>query len=65
MDAGNSFMDRVITLTGSTENCAKAEEKISEKMRQCFEQDVGSYPVIIYLFLFMQFWFTFSFLVSY
>jgi len=44
MDAGNSFMDRVITLTGSTENCAKAEEKISEKMRQCFDQDVGSYP---------------------
>jgi len=43
MDAGNSYMDRVITITGSTENCAKAEEKISEKMRQCFEQDVGSF----------------------
>ncbi|XP_005096966.1 insulin-like growth factor 2 mRNA-binding protein 1 [Aplysia californica] len=43
MDTGNNYMDRVITISGSTENCSKAEGKISEKMRQCFEQDVGSF----------------------
>jgi len=43
MDMGNSYLDRVITITGSTENCAKAEEKVSEKMRQCFDQDSGSF----------------------
>lgn len=45
MDMGNSYLDRVITITGSTENCAKAEEKVSEKMRQCFDQDSGSFQV--------------------
>lgn len=43
MESGNNYMDRIITITGSTENCSKAEEKISEKMRQCFEQDLGSF----------------------
>ena len=52
MDTSNNYIDRVITITGSTENCAKAEEKISEKMRQCFEQDVGSFQVSIMYWLF-------------
>jgi len=43
MDSGNNFMDRIITISGPTNNCSRAEEKISEKMRQCFEQDVGSF----------------------
>ena len=45
MDSGNNFMDRIITISGPTNNCSRAEEKISEKMRQCFEQDVGSFQV--------------------
>ncbi|BFZ01652.1 hypothetical protein BsWGS_04694 [Bradybaena similaris] len=43
MDSTNSYIDRVITITGSTDSCAEAEEKISEKMRQCFEQDASSF----------------------
>lgn len=43
MDSTNNYVDRVITITGSTESCSEAEEKISEKMRQCFEQDAGSF----------------------
>uniref|UniRef100_A0A0B7B689 RRM domain-containing protein n=1 Tax=Arion vulgaris TaxID=1028688 RepID=A0A0B7B689_9EUPU len=43
MDSANSYVDRVITITGSTDGCSEAEEKISEKMRQCFEQDASSF----------------------
>ncbi|CAG5121019.1 unnamed protein product [Candidula unifasciata] len=43
IDSANGYIDRVITITGATENCSEAEEKISEKMQQCFEQDAGSF----------------------
>jgi insulin-like growth factor 2 mRNA-binding protein 1 len=41
MDSSNGYIDRVITITGSTDGCSEAEEKISEKMQQCFEQDAA------------------------
>ncbi|XP_076466149.1 insulin-like growth factor 2 mRNA-binding protein 2 [Babylonia areolata] len=37
------YVDRVITVTGSLENTFRAEEMISEKMRQCLEQDANTY----------------------
>lgn len=49
MDSSSNYVDRVITITGSTDSCSEAEEKISEKMRQCFEQDAGSFQVNISL----------------
>ncbi|RUS82919.1 hypothetical protein EGW08_009303 [Elysia chlorotica] len=51
MDSNSCFIDRVITITGPLQNCSDAEEMISEKMRQCFEQDSGSFQVLICDFL--------------
>ena len=47
MDSTSCYIDRVITITGPIESCSDAEEMISEKMRQCFEQDSGSFQVTI------------------
>lgn len=39
----DSIIDRVITITGPLDGCSEAEEMISEKMRQCFDQDSGPF----------------------
>lgn len=44
MNEMNSYyVDRVITVTGTLDDAIKAEEMISEKMRQCYEQDANAY----------------------
>ncbi|XP_067650630.1 insulin-like growth factor 2 mRNA-binding protein 2 isoform X2 [Haliotis asinina] len=42
-DMNNYFIDRVVTVTGNSEQTAKAEELISEKMRNCMNQDAQNY----------------------
>ncbi|XP_025093573.1 insulin-like growth factor 2 mRNA-binding protein 2 [Pomacea canaliculata] len=42
-DMNSYYMDRVITVTGNLDDAIKAEEMLSEKMRQCFEQDANMY----------------------
>lgn len=44
-DMNSYYMDRVITVTGNLDDAIKAEEMLSEKMRQCFEQDANMYQV--------------------
>lgn len=42
-DMNSYYVDRVITVTGKLEDSIKAEEMISEKMKQCYDQDIHSY----------------------
>ncbi|XP_070211068.1 insulin-like growth factor 2 mRNA-binding protein 2 isoform X4 [Littorina saxatilis] len=42
-DMSGYYVDRVITITGNLDDAIKAEEMLSEKMRQCFEQDANLY----------------------
>lgn len=42
-DMNSYYVDRVITVTGNLDDAIKAEEMISEKMRQCYEQDANMY----------------------
>nr|AYA72644.1 insulin-like growth factor 2 mRNA binding protein 1 [Pinctada fucata] len=42
-DMNNYYVDRVITVSGSPDNCAKGEALVTEKMRKCFEQDAQNY----------------------
>ena len=44
-DMSSYYVDRVITVTGTLDDAVKAEEMLSEKMRQCFEQDANMYQV--------------------
>ena len=44
-DMSSYYVDRVITVTGNLDDAIKAEEMLSEKMRQCFEQDANMYQV--------------------
>lgn len=44
-DMNSYYVDRVITVTGNLDDAIKAEEMLSEKMRQCFEQDSNMYQV--------------------
>lgn len=45
-DMSSYYVDRVITVTGNLDDAIKAEEMLSEKMRQCFEQDANMYQVL-------------------
>nr|KAG5693519.1 hypothetical protein BaRGS_006221 [Batillaria attramentaria] len=42
-DMNSYYVDRVITVTGNLDDAIRAEEMLSEKMRQCFEQDANMY----------------------
>lgn len=42
-DMNGYYVDRVITVTGKLEDSMKAEEMISEKMKNCYDQDINTY----------------------